>query len=163
MPAGSGIVINANDKVEIFDNEIADNQTANVLISSYFSAGYSSDRENGASLRSLPGGDLHLQQCVPGGGNAPDREELEMLRAAMFGEDGSLPDIVWDGFVNPELETGNVLCVDNGESIVMNIDAAGGYENVTVDMSAHSCELDKLSEVVSGRRLRTGAWQFAGS
>jgi len=148
VPAGSGIVINANDKVEIFENEIADNQTANVLISSYFSAGYSSDRETAATFDPYPEGIFIYNNAFRAGGNAPDREELETLRTAMFGADGSLPDIVWDGFVNPELETGNVLCVDNGESIVMNIDAAGGYENVTVDMSAHSCELDKLSEVV---------------
>ncbi len=40
VPAGSGVVINSNDKVEIFDNDIADNETANVIISSYWSTGY---------------------------------------------------------------------------------------------------------------------------
>src|SRR5690606_18113395 len=41
VPAGSGVIINSNDKVEIFDNDIAGNDTAGILISSYFSAGYS--------------------------------------------------------------------------------------------------------------------------
>jgi len=148
VPAGSGIVINANDKVEIFDNEIADNQTANILISSYFSAGYSSDRETAEAFDPYPEGIFIYANRFRDGGNAPDREELEMLRVAMFGEDGSLPDVVWDGFVNPELTAENVLCVDNGESLVINVDAAGGYENVTVDMTAHTCEFDKLTEVV---------------
>ena len=148
VPAGSGIVINANDKVEIFENEIADNQTANILISSYFSAGYSGDRETAETFDPYPEGIFIYNNAFRPGGNAPDREELEMLRTAMFGADGNLPDIVWDGFVNPEREAGgSVICVDNGESIVINIDAAGDYENVSVDMSDHACELDKLTEV----------------
>ena len=39
VPAGSGIMVNSNDQVEIFNNRINDN-TANILISSYFSANY---------------------------------------------------------------------------------------------------------------------------
>ena len=45
VPKGSGILINSNDRVEIFDNEIKDNQTANILISSYFSANFAGQRE----------------------------------------------------------------------------------------------------------------------
>ena len=45
VPAGSGIIVSANDRVEVFDNRIAGHRTGNVLISSYFSAGYSGERE----------------------------------------------------------------------------------------------------------------------
>ena len=45
VPAGSGIVINSNDRVEIFDNVITDNDTANIIISSYFATGYQGTRE----------------------------------------------------------------------------------------------------------------------
>ena len=62
VPAGSGIVINSNDRVEIFDNDIADNDTANVIISSYFATGYQGTREMAAGLRSLSGVDLRLWQ-----------------------------------------------------------------------------------------------------
>ena len=40
VPAGSGIVITSNDKVEVFDNEIRNNQTANIIISSVYSTNY---------------------------------------------------------------------------------------------------------------------------
>jgi parallel beta-helix repeat protein len=40
VPAGTGVAINSNSKVEIFDNDITDNQTANVIVSSYHSTGY---------------------------------------------------------------------------------------------------------------------------
>ena len=38
IPAGSGIVVNSNDLVEIFDNDISDNRTANIIISSLATA-----------------------------------------------------------------------------------------------------------------------------
>ena len=44
VPAGSGIMVNSNDQVEIFNNRVADNNTANILISSYFSANYAGQR-----------------------------------------------------------------------------------------------------------------------
>jgi len=148
VPAGSGIVINANDKVEIFNNDIADNQTANILISSYFSAGYSSDRETAEVFDPYPEDIYIYANRFRDGGNAPDREELNALRTAVFGEDGSLPDIVWDGFVNPERADNTVICVDNGDAVMLNIDAEDDNANVTVDMDRHRCELDRLPEVV---------------
>ncbi len=148
VPAGSGIVINANDKVEIFDNEITDNQTANILISSYFSAGYSGERPMAESFDPYPEDIYIYRNTFAGGGNAPDRDELEALRAAMFGADGSLPDVVWDGIVNPERSEGHVICVDNEPAEVINVDAGGGYENVTINMDSHACAPDKLNEVV---------------
>lgn len=44
VPAGSGILINSNDQVEVFNNSLADNNTANILVSSYFSANYAGQR-----------------------------------------------------------------------------------------------------------------------
>jgi parallel beta-helix repeat protein len=43
VPAGSGIVINSNDRVEIFDNDIADNDTANIIVSSYYATNPSAE------------------------------------------------------------------------------------------------------------------------
>ena len=38
-------MVNSNDQVEIFSNRIADNNTANIVISSYFSANFAGQRE----------------------------------------------------------------------------------------------------------------------
>ena len=81
-PPGSGIVINANDKVEIFGNEIRNNQTANILISSYFSAAYSSDRETAPNFDPYPETIYIYDNQFEAGGNAPDRAELEQLRGS---------------------------------------------------------------------------------
>lgn len=148
VPAGSGIVINSNDGVEIFGNEIRRNQTANVLISSFFSAAYSSEREPAANFDPYPESIYIYDNVFEGGGNAPDREQLEAVRIAMFGADGRLPDIVWDGFVNPE-KAGSVatICVQNGGSLVLNVDAANEGANATTDMTAHTCTLEKLGAI----------------
>ncbi len=152
VPAGSGVLINANDKVEVFDNEIADNKTANILISSYFSAGYSGERDTAPAFDPYPESIYIYGNTFRNGGTAPDREELEMLRVGMFGADGSLPDIVWDGFVNPEKGGEPVICVDNEEAVLLNIDAENSNANVTIDMTAHACSHDKLTEVVLAAR-----------
>jgi parallel beta-helix repeat protein len=148
VPAGSGVIINSNDKVEIFENEISDNKTANVLISSFFSASYSA-RETAPTFDPFPETIYIYDNAFSGGGEAPDREELEALRAAMFAESGRLPDVVWDGIANPEkTDPAFAICVNNGEAVVLNVDAGNNYQNVSVDMSGHSCDHEKLSEIV---------------
>ncbi len=147
VPAGSGILINSNDKVEIFANRIGNNQTANVLISSVFSAGYS-ERTFADAFDPYPETIYIYDNEFSPGGNAPDREELETLRIATFGVDGRLPDIVWDGVTNPERDNSlGVICVDNGEALVVNVDAQNGYQNISTDMTNHRCTFEKLAEV----------------
>ncbi|MGE0625332.1 MAG: parallel beta-helix domain-containing protein [Pseudomonadales bacterium] len=148
VPAGSGIVINSNDRVEIFENRIRNNNTANVLISSFFSASYS-DRETAPTFDPYPETIYIYGNEFEGGGSAPDREELEQLRLALFGTDGSLPDVVWDGVVNPEKGGADyAICVDNGDAVVLNVDSGNGGANVTVDMAAHSCDHEKLAPII---------------
>lgn len=147
VPAGSGILINSNDKVEIFANRIGNNQTANVLISSVFSAGYS-ERTFADAFDPYPETIYIYDNEFSPGGNAPDREELETVRIAAFGVDGRLPDIVWDGVTNPERDNPmGVICVDNGEALVVNVDAQNGYQNISTDMTNHRCTFEKLAEV----------------
>ncbi|MET4822084.1 hypothetical protein [Endozoicomonas lisbonensis] len=81
-----------------------------------------------------------------GGGSSPDRLELKTLKVAMFGLTGSLPDILWDGIMNPAAKQ-PALCVNNGESLVVNVDAGNDFANVTTDMTQYGCELPKLSAI----------------
>ena len=97
VPAGSGVVINSNDKVEIFDNDIADNDTANVIISSYYSTGYFGKEESVAEYDPYPETIYVYDNRFSGGGSSPDGLDLKALKVAMFGFTGSFPDVVWDG------------------------------------------------------------------
>ncbi|MFQ6005312.1 MAG: parallel beta-helix domain-containing protein [Woeseia sp.] len=154
VPTGSGVVINSNDRVEIFDNDIADNDTANIIISSYYSTGYQGTRDVVERYDPYPETIYIYGNRFSGGGTSPDGIELKALKLAMFGLDGSFPDVLWDGFVNSDktdadghLRPEFAICVDNGNAEVLNADLGNGSENVTTDSTQHRCRHDKLPAV----------------
>ncbi|WP_271409450.1 parallel beta-helix domain-containing protein [Pseudomonas sp. Q1-7] len=153
VPAGSGVVINSNDDVEIFDNDIGHHRTANVIVSSYFSTGYS-DLSTTEDFDPYPERiAIHGNRFGPGG-DSPDHLELKALKVARFGLGGRLPDILWDGYVNPaNLVDGKLpaelgICVDNGTATLVNVDGPNNFKNISTDMAAHRCTLPPLPEVV---------------
>ncbi|MBT9598661.1 MAG: right-handed parallel beta-helix repeat-containing protein [Vitreoscilla sp.] len=149
VPAGSGVVINSNPKVEIFDNDIADNQTANVIISSYFSTGYYSEKGVEASYDPYPRGILVQGNRFSGGGDSPDGLDLKALKLAMFGLNGRFPDVLWDGFTDAKRAgvADERLCVDNAPAAVLNADGPGKYKNPLVVTDALRCTLPRLAPV----------------
>ncbi|MFV8783819.1 parallel beta-helix domain-containing protein [Microbulbifer sp. SA54] len=154
VPAGSGVVINSNDYVEIFNNDIADNDTANVIVSSYFAAGYYTDKSTQENFDPYPEGIYIYDNQFTGGGSSPDHMELKALKIAKFGLTGSMPDILWDGaidqnkFVDGKLPENLKLCIDNEGVDIINVDVQGNYKNITTDISAHQCSLKKLPQIV---------------
>lgn len=148
VPAGSGVVINSNDKVEVFNNEFADNQTAHILISSYFSANYAGQRELAAEFDPYPEDILIYDNQYAGGGTQPDVPALEAARVALYGEDGALPAAVWDGIPHPE--RGSKICIADDVGL-LNIDTGNEGANVTNDMTEHRCDLPKLNPVSLGQ------------
>jgi len=153
VPAGSGVVINSNDKVEIFDNKIANNKTANVLITSNFASGYSADIESHAAFDPYPETIYIYNNQFAKGGNAPDIAELEQLRVTMFGENGNLPDVLWDGFINPEkltdgvIQSQSAICIPDEEVTLLDLDMDGEFANPSIDMSSHRCQHTNLDPV----------------
>ena len=148
VPSGSGVIVNSNDRVEIFSNEITNNNTANILISSYFSANYAGQRELAAEFDPFPEEISIYDNTFEGGGIAPGRDYLVKVRDAVYGADGAFPDIIWDGIVNPEKDPAlAVICVNNGDAELLNIDAGNKFANAAVDMSSHDCEVEKLAAV----------------
>jgi parallel beta-helix repeat protein len=154
VPTGSGILINSNDKVEIFDNDIADNDTANIIISSYYSTGYQGTREVVEHYDPYPETIYVYANRFSGGGASPDGIELKALKVALFGLDGSFPDVLWDGFVNGEktdehghLKPQYAICIDNGDAEVLNADLGNGSENITTDSTQHRCRHENLPRV----------------
>lgn len=150
VPAGSGIVINSNDDVEIFNNDIRDHRTANIIISSVFSTGYS-DIGTREDFDPYPEG-IHIHSNTIGeGGNNPDNLELQALRVAMFGINGRIPAVLWDGYfdiakqVNGTTQDDLRICLDNGDAELLNADGPNGYSDPrVVDMT---CQLDPLPEI----------------
>lgn len=155
VPAGSGVVINSNDKVEIFDNDIADNDTANIIISSYFATGYFGQEESVEEYDPYPEAIYVYGNRFTGGGSSPDGLDLKALKVAMFGITGSFPDVIWDGYTNPDkvdaeglLSGEHAICLDNGGAQLLNVDLANNSANIVVGGAQHACELEKLPAVV---------------
>ncbi len=148
IPAGSGIVINSNDDVEIFDNDIRDHKTSNIIISSVYSAGYAGGATE-ADFDPYPEGIFIYENRFEGGGNNPDGLDLQALKIALVGPLGRLPDILWDGYVNPEIsDAPPVICVQNGDAQVLNVDGPNGNKSPAIaDIDAHDCVFDKLPEI----------------
>lgn len=152
VPAGSGIVISSNDQVEIFGNEIKDNQTANIIISSVYSTNYS-------ELNAVEGYDPYPEAIfiydndLSGGGDSPDGLDLKTLKTVMFGINGSFPDVLWDGYINPEklvdgqLPADQRICIDNGDAGIINVDGPNDFSNPNTEMAGHTCTLPKLPAV----------------
>ncbi len=154
VPAGSGIVINANDRVEIFDNRIADNDTANVIISSYYATGYQGTRELAANYDPYPETIFIHGNEFAGGGSSPDGLDLKALKVAKFGLTGAFPDVLWDGWVNPDKTDGSgrllpefAICLDNGDAQVLNVDLGNDSANIVVGDAQHRCRHDRLAPV----------------
>lgn len=155
VPAGSGIVINSNDRVEIFDNDIADNDTANIIVSSYYATGFQGTRELAAAYDPYPESIYIYDNRFSGGGSSPDGLDLKALKVAMFGLNGRIPDVLWDGYVNPHKTDANGklrpefgICVQNGAAEVLNADLANGSDNIVVGDLQHACNHEKLPAVV---------------
>src|SRR5580693_1257803 len=153
VPAGAGVVVNSNSQVEIFDNDVADNQTANLIISAYFSTNYYNKPGVDPNYDPYPRSIYVYDNRFSGGGDSPDGLDLKTLKVAMFGLNGHFPDILWDGYrdekklVNDQPPAEERLCVRNGDVAVLNADGPHKYKNPNTDMAAYQCELPKLPPV----------------
>lgn len=147
VPAGSGVVINSNDDVEIFDNDIRDNATANIIVSSVYSTGYKDD--NAADdFDPYPERIWIHNNRLSGGGDSPDGMDLKALKIALYGLRGSFPDVLWDGYYNPARSQapGPQICIRDVSGVI-NADGPGGYKKPGKDMKVHGCELPPLPAV----------------
>lgn len=147
VPAGSGVVIMSNDQVEIFDNDIADNKTSNIIIASHYSAGYEGKYKPSAAFDPYPEQIYVYGNRFSGGGDSPDGLDLKALKVALFGLNGRLPDVLWDGYANPKRAGGPQICIE-GASGVLNADGPNKNKNPKSDAAPFKCELPKLPAVM---------------
>ncbi len=154
VPAGSGVVVNSNDDIEIFNNEIADNDTANIIISSVYSTGYK-DSSKSETFDPYPERISVYGNKISGGGNSPDGMDLKALKVALYGLGGSFPDVLWDGFYNAGRvqdgkPVGPQICLRDVNGVI-NADGPNGYKSPSRDLAKFACELPKLPVVDLGR------------
>ncbi len=142
VPPGSGIIVNSNDMVEIFDNDITDNQTANVIISSYYSTGF--DTKNGIAKAYDPyPQDIYVTgNRFSGGGDKPGKGYAPLAKLS----GGALPAVLWDGFVDPKRPNPGI-CVQNGDAKTLNADGPGKFAGAKIDTAVDCAPATRLPEI----------------
>ncbi|MGH7785272.1 MAG: parallel beta-helix domain-containing protein [Candidatus Binatia bacterium] len=161
IPAGSGMFILSNDRVEVFGNTFRDNNSAHIFV-----IGFKTAEILGGFTSTNPLFDpfsesiFILDNVYEGGGTQPDPSLAALI--AIIG--APLPDIVTDGVVDPAKLVDGVLpdnlrlCVQEDPSTtIVNFDLDGllaGAPNIVRDLAAFDCEHPRLAPVVLGP-LRT--------
>ena len=153
LPPGTGLQIMANENVEVFENEIKDNDSYNVAVFSYLITGREyKDPEYDPYAEGIS---IHDNTFV-GGGQKPTGRAAE--RSELIG--GTYPDIVYDGFVDPaKMVDGKVkpelgiYVANNGDADFINLDLGamgrGADPKPSKDVLAHEGNLpDPPDEIV---------------
>ena len=152
VPRGTGIIIQANSHVEVFDNDIGGNGTVNLTIVTYGSE--TNDEGYYPHPKSIQ---VHGNRFGDGGFD-PDLETGELASILFELSDGNMPDIFWDGilpltqmlFGQPEDE--KIVLGDNGDATFLTINPIKYMlpilDPVVTDYDSFRGEINPLDEIV---------------
>ncbi len=152
VPRGTGIIIQANSDVEVFDNDIYGNGTVNLSIVTY---GYETEDENyNPHPKSIQ---IHGNRFGNGGFD-PDVGTGELAAILFELSDGDMPDIFWDGilptsqmiFGQPDEE--RLLITNNGNATFLTLNPIKYilpfFDPVERDIKAYEGKVRPLPEVI---------------
>ena len=153
VPQGTGLVMIAAHEVDVFGNEIRDNQTVNAAVVSYLVTGLEHDDPDYDPYSDT----VHFHDNQFSGGGDSSSDELGALLLAAMAEvmEGEIviPDIVWDGHADPAKLDGDVLaaefkiCIEEDAQVDFgNLGQAEG-DSASLDITPHECSHDPLPEV----------------
>ena len=151
VPRGTGIIIQANSDVEIFDNEIGENDTVNIAVVTY-----GNDTDDQAYYPHPKSVQIHGNKFGPTGYN-PDTSKGELAQILFDLSGGNMPDIFWDGllplsqlvFGQPENE--KMIIANNGDATMLAIKPIGYmlpfFEPAILDITKFDGEITTLKKV----------------
>jgi len=141
VAAGSGIQVMANSNVEIFNNDIRDNDTFGVVVASYFASG--NDVKDPDYYPYAEGVHIHHNTFGPSG-TAP-KGAIGKLVGMILG--GTITDIVWDGIYNPEKMKDGKLAEE--ARIVMHDNVKENGEITFADLRGATASADPMEAKVN--------------
>ena len=115
VPQGTGVMIMSNSQVQVYNNLIKNHRTYNLLVCSYLSSG---EELKDPNYYPYPEAIVIRDNKFGKGGWAPDGA-LGQAAASLTG--GTLPDILWDGMVNPEILVDGKMPADRAIYISGNV------------------------------------------
>lgn len=143
LPTGTGILVMAIKNVEVFKNEIKDNNTANINITT-FNPPDDKPIKNVEYNQFVSSVYIH-DNDIAGGGKQPD-VRLPKIAALTKATGGAFTDILYDGVVEPKADA--KLCLENnGAASFLNYDAGGGFRKMVKDAKGYKCTLPALAAI----------------
>ncbi len=153
VPAGTGLMIMANDDVEIFENKVHGNHTTNCVIVSFL---VTQRKFEDALYDPYPEG-VHIHDNRFADGGKSPQGEMGKLFEQIAGL--PMPDIVIDGVSNPKVvvdgkvpEKARIVIANNGDATFANLGFAamlqGGQPEITRDLASHAGKLPSLEPIV---------------
>jgi parallel beta-helix repeat protein len=144
VPAGTGVMVLANAEVEIFNNRIERNQTANALLLAFSATGKPA---NDSAFDPYPRQISIHHNEFRGGGEQPEPQGVRSLRLGKLVTNGILPDVLWDGTTRRGVEQAKICISDNGDADFVNFDFRGRGDKASADLKPHECTLPPLPKV----------------
>jgi parallel beta-helix repeat protein len=148
VPNGTGVLILANDNIEVFENIIEDHNTLNVGVVSYL---VTEKPYNDPKYDPYPESIYIHDNKISKGGENPQGILVKIL-SLKLGK--PLPDIIYDGIIDSKKAVNGILpenlkiCIqNNGDADFINLDAANNLANTDRDINKHSCKQERISEV----------------
>jgi parallel beta-helix repeat protein len=158
IPPGTGIMILATHNLEMTENRIINNKTVGTGIISYdlvaaLNAGVEEDSASIGGVQTVDNSyktdslynpypyQIHVYKNVfendhwfPDLGN--DIGKLFFMKSFM-----NPPDIAYDGIADPERSDAQICAQENGDIVIMNLDAAHDFKDLSMDAAKFDCEL----------------------
>jgi parallel beta-helix repeat protein len=165
LPTGTGVYIMAIHDVEEFQNKIRDNNNTNVFVLAYGSA--LADPIKDKRYRPFTNHVYLHDNEISGGGKSPDIR-LDTVKALAAAAGGLLPDILYDGVVDPEIRKtgkgpnpGQICMTNNGAPSFLNFDAENGFKHMARNLKPYECSLPP-QEAVTIPQIADGSDKAAG-
>ncbi len=156
IPPGSGVMILATHNLEMFDNNITDNQSVGISVISYelvaavnkdegeqrgvggaqvVKNNYKEDTAYNAFPYKISIHHNRFQNShwFPSLGN--DIGKLLLIKSFF-----SPPDVLYDGIGNPEMKDRSICIADNGEITFVNLDAGNDFKAFSKDTGPFDCK-----------------------
>ena len=152
VPSGTGIMVLATSDVEIYQNKIYNNKTANTCIVSYHILEEPiTDKEYYPYPTSIYIHDniYKRKRMLP---SLSFKQPIGFLLAMNYFND--VPDIVIDGIIDDKIEdegsnNPHQICIENNSGAsFLNLDAANDFENMTTDLGHYNCSLPVINHTV---------------
>ncbi|MFK7863153.1 MAG: parallel beta-helix domain-containing protein [Pseudohongiellaceae bacterium] len=142
VPAGTGLIILANDNIEVFENQFSDNENVSIMVYSYVLSGRSVDDPNYDPYPEQIY--IHDNEYV-GGGTTPHHSMLIPVGEATG---LAIPNIAWGGLVKEGANRANIICLGkNNDASFVNLNGGASPEDASFDTAEHECELPRLPKI----------------